>query len=394
MNRSLIRSRSITVTLLLGLFSVLTVASLVVFPAQAFAASLAGLQFWWNIVFPAMLPYVILVNIAAEYGLFRLAGHLLSPLARRIGLPAESGSILAAGLALGYAAGTRRAVNRQGRYDGKSVGPAVSGFASPVLVLVVLAAILPGKPTVFIVLLFIHYTAWLLAVLLVVFLKGKRGSGTGRNDISSVQPSVKPAASPKKSDTFGQVLGTCVTDGLQKMMELGGLIILFAVAARMLQLFGVADLLAGLVTRLGLPFTGETIMPFLAGLLDIHNGMLALSRSPVPAPQAIYFLAALLAWGGLAVHFEVRAMLRKAGLRYGPYVRFRLIHVAASIAVTACLWPLIGKRLAPWPVHGEQAAVDAAASLWPEPAGMPGSALITAGLIVLLLLGRMFSRVR
>lgn len=396
MNRSLIRSRSITVTLLLGFCSVMTVASLVVFPAQAFAASLAGLQFWWNIVFPAMLPYVILVKLAAEYGLFQLSGKVLAPLVRRLGLPPGAGSVLAAGIVLGYAEGTRRSVKgaAHGHQQNMALAATVSGFANPALVVVVLAAVLPGKASVFLFLLLVHYTSWLAAALLFVPLSVKRARRNGRRAGEPGQPNGKQPPSIRKNNTFGQVLGTSVTDGLQKMMELGGLIILFAVVSRMLQLFGVADLLAGLSSRMGLPLAGEAVMPLLAGFLDIHNGLLALSRSTYPTAAAVCFLAALLAWGGFAVHLDVRARLRQAGLRYGPYLCFRLLHIAASLAVTASLWPLVGNHLAPWPVQGERAAMDAAASLWPEPAGMPGAALFAACLAAVLLLNRRINRGR
>ena len=42
-----------------AIIAVLITISLVLYPKEAFEASINGLAIWWNIVFPALLPFFI-----------------------------------------------------------------------------------------------------------------------------------------------------------------------------------------------------------------------------------------------------------------------------------------------------------------------------------------------
>lgn len=44
-------------TVLLGLGAILLVLAVVASPEKVFQASTQGLKLWWNIIFPAMLPF-------------------------------------------------------------------------------------------------------------------------------------------------------------------------------------------------------------------------------------------------------------------------------------------------------------------------------------------------
>lgn len=423
MKRSLIRNRSITVTLMLGLFSCLTVATLVLYPAEAFEASLGGLQFWWNVVFPALLPYLILVRLASVYGLFRILGRLLEPLARWLRLPPGSGIPLSAGLFLGYAGEIACAphASRGSRAprggepagispeDGASAVAACS-LANPVLVLTVLATSLLASPGIGLFLLAVHYAGWLLTALTLFRFRrtgsGDRpGTGFAKADVPDpFHPADAGPANPASADagsgsgkprSFGHILGDSVTESLQKLLELGGIIIVFAVAVRMIRISGLPGLAADLLALAGWPGAGEWVMPVLAGWLEIHNGIRDLAHAATHPQPALSLLGATLAWGGLAVHLDVRARLRKAGFRYGPFLRFRLVHALLAGTLTAVLWPVVRQRFAPWPVRPEHAAASADwPSLWSEPVGMPGAAFYAAALITLLLIQRLTSRSR
>lgn len=414
MNRSMIRVRSVTVTLIFGLCSLLLVAALVLYPAKAFEASIAGLQFWWNIVFPALLPYLILVKVASVYGLFGFARRALSPLLRLLGLPRGAAVPVSASLFLGYAAGAGHAVSGEVARKSREAetNAAAGGLANPVLVMAVLASSLLQNPAIGFFLLPVHYMSWLIAAFIFArIFRSRRAkpatSPDGTDNAADPDPgtgSVQHADRPKPEapengrprPSFGQVLGDSVTGSLQKLLELGGLIILFAVLLRLFELSGIPAFVAGLAGQAGWPKAGEAVSVALAGFLEIHNGLYALARSSFPPEMLLPLLGAVLAWGGFAVHLEVRALLRKAGIGYRRFLAFRLVHAALAFTLSVALWPLFRLWLDPWkdPSGPAAATAGSAPTLWPEPTGMPETALLAAALIALLLIRQLVSRAR
>lgn len=382
MSRSFIRRRSVAVTALAGLFSAGTVAALVTHPGLSFETARAALQFWWNLVFPAMLPYLILLRIASAYGLHAFVGRLLAPLVRLLRLPAGAGPVLSAGLLLGGAEGPARAAKLLARSDPESAArlAAASPAANPVLVVTVLAVSLLGSPGAAPVLLFVHYASWLVCALLAAAVR--RPAGERAAPAAARKEDARPDGEAKNArPAFGRLLGDAVTESLQNLLELGGVIIVFAVAAR------VAGL-AGLSAALGrLPGAADWGTVLAAGFLELHNGLRAAAESAAHPKIAFCLAGAVLAWGGLAVQLEVRARLRQAGVRYAPVLRFRLVHAALAAVFSAALWPFARHRLAPWQPG---AALDAAAWMapWPAIRGMPSEALAAAALAALLLLLR------
>ena len=74
------RSREYTVAL--AMLTAVFVLSILLFPERAFQSSLGGLTIWWNIVFPSMLPFLMLSEMMNGFGAVRGFGTLLEPLIR------------------------------------------------------------------------------------------------------------------------------------------------------------------------------------------------------------------------------------------------------------------------------------------------------------------------
>ncbi|HOL13773.1 MAG TPA: sporulation integral membrane protein YlbJ, partial [Bacillota bacterium] len=67
-----------------ALFSVVMVVLLVRYPEQALQAAIEGAAVWWEAVFPALLPFFIVSEIALGTGVVNLLGALLEPLMRPV----------------------------------------------------------------------------------------------------------------------------------------------------------------------------------------------------------------------------------------------------------------------------------------------------------------------
>ncbi len=84
--------------LVAALASFITIA-IIALPEQAFQASLDGLRLWWNIVFPALLPFFIASDTLMGLGVVHFIGALLEPLMKPplFGVPGVGAFALAMG---------------------------------------------------------------------------------------------------------------------------------------------------------------------------------------------------------------------------------------------------------------------------------------------------------
>ncbi|MFB7812949.1 hypothetical protein ACFC0X_02090 [Paenibacillus chitinolyticus] len=154
-------------TLLLGSLAAALVASIIAFPDKALQASLEGITIWWNIVFPALLPFMILTELLLGFGVVHALGTLLEPLARLLlRLPGTGGLALAAGALGGFPSGALFTAKLRGRKlltrgEGERL-LALSHLASPVLIVTVIGTGFLHSPRLGLLLAGVHYGGALL----------------------------------------------------------------------------------------------------------------------------------------------------------------------------------------------------------------------------------------
>jgi nucleoside recognition membrane protein YjiH len=71
-------------SLLMASMAIFLGAILIMYPEQAFQSSLRGLHIWWEVVFPALLPFFIVAEVMMSFGVVHFIGILLEPLMRPI----------------------------------------------------------------------------------------------------------------------------------------------------------------------------------------------------------------------------------------------------------------------------------------------------------------------
>lgn len=95
MNHESSQNSGLLSTILLGMTAVLLVICIIYAPSQAFEASSQGLALWWRIVFPALLPFLVLSQILMATGYAHGLGSFIDPVTRRLlGLPGTLGWVL------------------------------------------------------------------------------------------------------------------------------------------------------------------------------------------------------------------------------------------------------------------------------------------------------------
>lgn len=100
--------RSKLKTILLACSVTIMAVSIIAFPQESVDASIRGLNMWWEIVFPSLLPFFIVSEMLIGFGVVKFIGVLLEPLMRPIfRVPGVGGFVWAMGMASGYPAGAK-----------------------------------------------------------------------------------------------------------------------------------------------------------------------------------------------------------------------------------------------------------------------------------------------
>lgn len=332
-------------TVVTGLLAILLVICVVYDPSEAFKASGQGLTIWWRIVFPALLPFVVLSQMLMAGGFAHGLGFLLEPFTRKLlGLPGSFGWVLPLGMTAGFPAAAEAAATlyKQGRisaHEAERIAGA-SHYCSPMLIVVVIGAGFFGRPELGLLLLGIHWAAGIAAgFTLHVFTpshKTKEQAGaaalTGPNH-SRLRLAIRHMERARQEDGrgFGKLLGDSVTSGVQTLMIIGGYMLIFAVIIH--------------VILQALP--GQIFPVVVKNLLEVHLGTYAMSQtSSLAIPPVILtaMLSASLGWSGLCAYLQVRAVLGPAGIRERSFLVNRLLHGAYAYIITLLSW----KPLSTW----------------------------------------------
>ncbi|OXM15948.1 hypothetical protein [Paenibacillus herberti] len=331
--------------------AILLVVAIVSGTSQAFQASLAGLSLWWNFVFPALLPFLVLAELTLAFGLADGLGVLLSPLMRLLRLPGSAGWALVQGWTSGFPAGaaaTGKLVTsgRLTRREGQRL-LALAHSPNPLFLIVVLGAGFLHQPLYGLLLLPIIWLGSLLAGLLSAWALPRSGE-----TLSNHRASDAPSASLEKKDlhestgsgslfsralqamedgrnrdgrSFGKALGDGVAGAVQQLMATGGLIILASVLLRLLQPLLPAALRG----------------PALNAAVEVHLGAASLASWHAPEPAAMLqaaVLAVALGWGGLCGLLQAGGATFGTGLRLLPLAGARLLAGMLAGGLALLLW--------------------------------------------------------
>ncbi|MGF9695512.1 MULTISPECIES: nucleoside recognition domain-containing protein [Paenibacillus] len=326
-------------TVLLSAGALLLVVAVVVSPKDAFDASIQGLDIWWKIIFPAMLPFLMLSQMLTAFGFTDAFGVLLGPLMQRwFRLPGQAGLAIAVGMCGGFPAGADTAArlvqDRQITGKQASVLVAAAHFANPMMIILVLGAAFLHLPAAGYFLLMVHWiSGWIAAMIAIRLVPGHPKGGAElhhpktnqRHGLWFQMMTAAREAQARDGRGFGKLLGDTVSHAVQTLMMTGGYMIVFAVFVRLL----------------GLYITPGTSVALWPAVLELHLGTYHLSQTPWAPVIIISLIAAVLGWGGLCSHLQVSAVLKSAGIASKTMIYFagvRLIHALIAFSLSVFLW--------------------------------------------------------
>lgn len=347
---------------------------IVLHPKEAFNASLEGLHLWWDVVFPALLPFFIASEILMALGVVHFMGALLEPLMQPLfHVPGVGGFVIAMGLASGYPIGAKISsqLRRKKMLDGVEAERLISftNTADPLFMVGAVAVGMFKDPAVGRIIVSAHYLSSLLLGLIMRFHgphHPRKEVLPYRNIAEYFRHAVDELYRARRADgrPLGQLLGDSIRESVNTLLLIGGFIILFSVLVRMLILTGWAALLTaplGAILQL-FGFHRDLLPGLLGGTLEITLGCHLVASSAAPLLDRLMLAGAIIAWSGLSVHGQVAALISPTDIRYWPYLLARILHAVLAAAVTFFLSPAlaaIAPSVSPW--------LSGAPAAWPLP---------------------------
>ncbi|MGA9228359.1 MAG: sporulation integral membrane protein YlbJ, partial [Mesobacillus sp.] len=307
-------------TLFLAASVTLMAASLISFPQESFDASIRGLNMWWEIVFPSLLPFFIVSEMLIGFGVVRFIGVLLEPLMRPLfKVPGVGGFVWAMGMASGYPAGAKLTARlRQEKQLTKIEAERLVSFTNSSNPLFIFGAVSVGffyNVQLGIILALAHYLGN-ISVGLIMRFYGKNEESLDKEKESklSIRSAFAALHRTRIQDNrpIGKLLGDAVTSSIQTLLMIGGFIILFSVINKLLFHLHITAFLAHFI-EIALGMLGMTemlSMPFISGLFEITLGsqMTSQVQDATLMHQAI-ITSFILAFSGFSVQAQVASIL-------------------------------------------------------------------------------------
>lgn len=313
--------------------------AMVVYPENAFEAAVRGLNVWWNIVFPALLPFFIAAEVLTGLGVVHFMGVLLEPLMRPLfRVPGIGAFVMAVGLASGFPIGSILTTKYHLTGDlTKEEGERLMSFtntADPLFMFGAVAVGMMGWPQIGYTIAAAHYIASISTGLLMRFHKPDAPASPVKDRsrdfilVKAVRALIVARQSEKR--VFGKLMGDAITKSINNLLLIGGFIISLSVMIDLVNASGVISLLASLLS-----VQADTILLITNGLFEITLGCQQAAQSMLSIDAKVIALSAIIAWSGLSVHGQVASIISGTEMSIKPYLVARVIHASLAAVVTA-----------------------------------------------------------
>nr|WP_041808984.1 sporulation integral membrane protein YlbJ [Evansella cellulosilytica] len=348
MNASLLK------TILYGSTTSFLAISFMIFPKEAYDASIRGLTMWWDVVFPSLLPFFIMSEFLIRFGVVSFIGALFEPIMRPLfRVPGSGGFVWAMGLASGFPAGAKLTARLRQKGEITAIeGERLVSFSNASNPLFIFGAIAVGffhNPALGVVLAAAHYGGNLIVGLTMRYY----GNDIERENLNrsrakknfSLSYAIKSMHQERLKDNrpFGKMMGDAVQSAIQTLLMIGGFIILFSVLTRILEIINISLILSLIITIvLGiLQMPGELSPGIIQGIFEITLGSQLVSETvQTTLLQQAVVVSFILAFNGLSVQAQVASILADTDIRFKPFFLARCLHgfISALLAYLIFDW--------------------------------------------------------
>jgi sporulation integral membrane protein YlbJ len=341
--------RSKLKTIVLSVSVTILAVSLISFPQESLDASRRGLKMWWEIVFPALLPFFIVSEMLIGFGVVKFIGILLEPLMRPLfKVPGVGGFVWAMGWASGFPAGAKftARLRQEGQLTQIEAERLVS-FTNSSNPLFIFGAVSVGffhNPRLGIILAMAHYLGNIcVGVFMRFYGKESPNETAKKTGNSKLREALSALHQTRIKDRrpIGKLLGDAVNSSIQTLLMVGGFIILFSVINKLLYHLHITAMLAKAVEVLlsSIAFPDMLSIPFISGLFEITLGsQLSSQIQDATLMEKAMVTSFILAFSGFSVQAQVASILAQTDIRFKPFFIARIFQGLFASLFTLILW--------------------------------------------------------
>lgn len=311
-------------TILFGLLLLSAAALLAISPKRYAGACAEGIALWATAVLPALFPFLVLSSLLAGPG-SKLADRL-SPLMRKLRLPAAAAVCFFLSLLCGYPVGSRtlRDLSEQGSIPREGVlrTAVLCSTSGPMFLLGTVGGALYGSAAAGAVL-FASHLLGVLAVCLLLMPFAKR---------------LPPSSPPRRRGRA--TLYDSVHSAVISVLCFGGFIALFYVLGQMLTDIGALRPFEAFFSRILRPFGGEALAEgAVYGLIEATHGCASLAAAG--GRLALPLTAFIVTFGGGSILAQQLAFLTPIGVKAPLFIGIKALQGTAAFFICLALSSLL-----------------------------------------------------
>lgn len=290
----------------------------IIFPDQVSRGAREGLMLWFSIVFPALLPFMVVSGVIVRMGITSVIGRVMYPFVHKWLHVSENGCYpVVIGLLSGYPLGAKTVADlciseRISRREGQYLLTFCNN-ASPMFVLEYMGVYCMGLKAPDLLLVVVYLSAFFNAL----FYQKRFGCYQERDCV------VKYPWKEKRDVSFMGALDESILDSFVTLAKVGGYIILFSILAQLVE------------ELLPMPLLGKVTV---LGIIEITTGGEYLRGFLKDSTQIWILGSAFCAFGGLSSIAQTSSVLQGSGLSMKKYILAKITHAlfAAGLAALMC----------------------------------------------------------
>ena len=334
---------------------VFLVVGIIAFPNESIQSAKNGLDMWFTIVIPALLPFFIGSELLMRLGVVSFVGTLLEPVMRYVfNVPGEGAFVFTMSTTSGYPVGVKIVAKlRKNKQISQIEAQRIISFCStsgPLFLIGVVSIGLYNSSEVGLLIIISHYLAALLVGLLFRFYKASAVDNSFTCNIPIKKENVFKKAfkqlknKNKKNPPFAILFSNAVEDSVYSILMVGGFIIVFSVIINILHITYFIEILSKILIFLLKPLNIniEIIKAIISASLGITIGSKLIADLPnVDFINRIALTSFIIAWSGFSIHAQSISILSATDINLNLYLLSKLLHGIFSYVLVFIFYPVI-----------------------------------------------------
>ena len=314
------------------------IVSLVRNPAQGIESARNGLNLWFNILLPTLLPFFILSELFIASGLVSYFGRLLGPIMKPVfGISGEGAFPLIMSFVSGYPVGAKLSSRlRSLKLISRAEGDRLVTLASTSGPLYILGAVSIGMLSInYLNGLFLipHYLgAITVGLIFSLLIRDKSTNGKIKQPPSLVLPEAKNKSLPI-------IIADSVKDGINSILLIGGFVIIYNVIIDILLNSPVFKAVIVLLSKT-LKQDPRLIEGIFAGFIELTTGCSKIAALDIELIYRILAINFILGWGGLSIISQAISFISQTDINIKLYLISKFLHAIIASLYTYILYIL------------------------------------------------------